>query len=295
MLQKFFKLETRLNNEKTTFYKTIHFFLDRLNFAIPHRHQGFNYILPIIYGMGFYHLLKTEMWLRPLMSKLFELKDGSFIDVGANLGQTLLRFKSLKNERTYFGFEPNNGSFLYLAELIRINQFKNCEIFPFAISDKCGLSAFYRRHRTDVSSTLVKEYKSFANSDNKINVTTIRGDDVVSQHKIKSLSLIKIDVEGGELEAIEGFRRTLQTHRPFIICEILPVYHLESENLRTRQSRQNLLLNRLNELNYSVFRIQNSERLTRIEQIKVHSKLSDSNYLFVPDELKDKVDANFSL
>ncbi len=293
MLQKFLKLETQLNNEKNLFYKSIHLIIDRINFAIPFRHQGFNYILPFIYGMGFYHLLKTEAWLKPFMARIFEIKDGSFIDVGANIGQTLLRFKSLRNNQSYLGFEPNNGSYLYLAELIRINKFENCEIFPFALSDKCGLNSFYRRHRTDVSSTLVKEYKTFANSDNQINVPTIKGDDVVRQYKINNLSLIKIDVEGGELEVLGGFEQTLLNLRPMIICEILPVYHLESENLRTRLHRQQKLLSKLKELNYSVYRIQNGERLKRLDQIEVHGKLSDSNYLFVPNELADKIKAQF--
>jgi len=74
LLQKFLKLETKINNEKNAIYKTVHFFLDRVNFAIPFRHQGFNYILPFIYGMGFYHLLKTESWLKPLMAGVFKIK-----------------------------------------------------------------------------------------------------------------------------------------------------------------------------------------------------------------------------
>ena len=293
MLQKFLKLETKFNNEKTAIYKTVHFFLDRVNFVIPFRHQGFSYILPFIYGMGFYHLLKTEAWLKPLMAGIFEIKEGSFIDVGANLGQTLLRFKSLRNNQAYFGFEPNNGSYLYLAELIRINKFESCEIYPLALSDKCGINRFYRRHRADVSSTLIKEYKTFANPDNKINVNTIKGDDVVNQYGINYLSLIKIDVEGGELEVLDGFEKTLQNLRPMVICEILPVYHLESENLRTRQNRQQKLISKLKERNYCIYRIQNGENLKRIDQIEVHDKLSDSNYLFVPNELADKIEAKF--
>ncbi len=166
MLNRLLKLEVHLNNEKNLVYKFIHFFLDRLNFSIPYRMYGLNFILPIIYGMGFYNLLHTESWLTNVIQKLYTLKEGTFLDVGANLGQTLIRFKSLKLSRNYFGFEPNNGSYLYISELIRKNNFENCEVFPVALSDENRVANFYKRHRTDVSSTLIKGNKVFTNQSN---------------------------------------------------------------------------------------------------------------------------------
>jgi hypothetical protein len=32
--------------------------------------------------------------------------------------------------------------------------------------------------------------------------------------------VIKIDVEGSELDALEGMRRTLERHRPVVVCEL---------------------------------------------------------------------------
>jgi len=100
-------------------------------------------------------------------------------------------------------------------------------------------------------------------------------------------------VEGGELEVLDGFEKTLQNLRPMIICEILPVYHLKSENLPTRQNRQQKLLSKLKDRHYSVYRILNGDSLKSLDEIEVHSNLSDSNYLFVPDEQKDRLEIKF--
>ena len=67
MLNRLLKLETKLNNEKHWAYKNLHFFLDRLNAQLPLRVNGKFFWIPIIYGMGLYHLLKTEFFLAPLI------------------------------------------------------------------------------------------------------------------------------------------------------------------------------------------------------------------------------------
>lgn len=295
MLNRLLKFEVHLNNEKNFAYKFIHFFLDRLNFSIPYRMYGLNFILPIIYGMGFYNLLRTESWLINVIEKLNDIKEGAFLDVGANLGQTLIRFKSLKLSQKYFGFEPNNGSYLYISELIRKNNFENCEVFPIALSDENRVTNFYKRHRADVSSTLIEGYKVFTNQSNRMNVACFRGDDIIDNIGIEEIGIIKIDVEGGESEIIHGFRNTIGKGSPFIICEILPVYHLNSENLRNRKKRQDLLIKELSVLGYSVFRIKNNLSLEFIERIEVHSNLMDSNYLFVPNHMVNKVESMFEI
>jgi FkbM family methyltransferase len=245
--------------------------------------------------MGFYHFLPTEPWFNGVLEQLFRLKHGSMVDVGANLGQTLLRFKSLKNDAPYYGFEPNNGAYFYLSELVRINRFKNTFLFPVALTDATGITTFYRRHRTDVSSTIIRGAKAFTTAGNAIQVPAFKGDDVVAQKRMDTIAVIKVDVEGAELEVLRGFKHTLQTQQPFVICEILPVYHLDSENLRQRKKRQKILLAELKELHYVVYRIKSARTLQKIEKIEVHSNLSDSNYVFVPEALQKALPEHFKI
>ena len=107
------------------------------------------------------------------------------------------------------------------------------------------------------------------------------------------VSIIKIDVEGGELEVIQGLKNTISEYRPFIICEILPIYDENSEIGRFRKSRQNKLQKLLDKNEYKIFRILDGGDLVPLDVFEVHSDLSLSNYVFVPKCEIEKFSAFF--
>ncbi|MGH7887322.1 MAG: FkbM family methyltransferase, partial [Candidatus Binatia bacterium] len=47
-----------------------------------------------------------------------------------------------------------------------------------------------------------------------------KGDDAFDKEQIKSVSVIKMDIEGYEKLALQGLRNTLNKHRPVIVFEI---------------------------------------------------------------------------
>ncbi|EKV27402.1 hypothetical protein C882_1904 [Caenispirillum salinarum AK4] len=53
-------------------------------------------------------------------------------------------------------------------------------------------------------------------------VLTVRGDDMVAALGLEAVTLLKVDVEGAELEVLRGFERTLAAHVPFVVFELLP-------------------------------------------------------------------------
>jgi FkbM family methyltransferase len=55
----------------------------------------------------------------------------------------------------------------------------------------------------------------------KIRVETATLDDYCSENGIRQVDLIKIDVEGGEMEVFKGALRVLAESRPLLICEVL--------------------------------------------------------------------------
>ena len=53
-------------------------------------------------------------------------------------------------------------------------------------------------------------------------VPVVTGDEMLAALGVDDVALIKIDVEGGELEVLRGFHETLEIHRPFVTIEVLP-------------------------------------------------------------------------
>lgn len=57
-----------------------------------------------------------------ILTSLFKLRSGTFLDIGVNLGLTLIKVKSVNADRNYIGFKPNPACVFYIEELKRINK-----------------------------------------------------------------------------------------------------------------------------------------------------------------------------
>jgi len=114
---------------------------------------------------------------------------------------------------------------------------------------------------------------------------------------LKSISIIKMDVEGSELEVFKGLKKVLSEERPFILCEILPV---SSKNDTFRKPRQEEIEKIIKILNYKICRIEKEKNgklkgLVNLNQFGIHSNLSLSDYLFVPYEIFEDVSKQLNL
>ncbi len=69
-----------------------------------------------------------DTWALSIFATLLRLTSSAVLDVGANVGQTLLKVKSCSAERTWIGFEPNSTCVMYLERLIAVNRFSCCTL-----------------------------------------------------------------------------------------------------------------------------------------------------------------------
>ncbi len=144
------------------------------------------------------------------------------IDVGANLkvyGEDELK------ETRIFAFEPNPTIFKALKKK---RHSKLVRIFPNAVSYKNGTSKLWdfaddaELKSTQPTSTLgslnrkVIE-KLHGQKAQSFSVKTITLDTFCQQHKIDSIDLLKIDVEGHELQVLKGAKTLLRQQRIGII------------------------------------------------------------------------------
>ena len=65
---------------------------------------GTRFKIPVIQEMGLGNFTVTEPWMMDLIQDLYKKKTGAFIDIGANIGQTLLKLKSVAPDVDYVGF-----------------------------------------------------------------------------------------------------------------------------------------------------------------------------------------------
>ncbi len=259
------------------------------NIQVKSEYADRKYIIPIVNNVGIRNLyFNTESWMKDLIIKLLKLKEGVFIDVGANIGQTLMKLRSFSSV-PYVGIEPNPECVVYLEKLIKINKIKDCTICPVGLSNKNGLVTLFSNFVASPFASVIEGFRDHAkwNLTQTHVVSVMRGDDLFSSLSLQEdIAVIKIDVEGGELEVIEGIERTLQDYRPFIISEILPAHSLNEENGIFRKERQDRLIAILNKNNYTVFSIRYGNKYEPVSQIGVRNSERLNNYVLIPNELK---------
>lgn len=246
-------------------------------------------IIPINGGIGFNNLDISELWMIEIL-KFFHLDQrGVFIDVGANIGQTLIKYRTVYSKASYIGFEPNVSCVHYMESLIYQNKWSNIHIIPAGIAEKTelGILEHYTDEIVDSSASVVKNYREGSKVYKKDIVTLLDVSHVENIWKGKKISAIKIDVEGSELSVLKSFQNLINKDRPYVLVEVLPVYNDENYE---RLNNQIAIEEILNELDYMMYRIHKDSNnklasIELVEAIGIHSNLEWCDYIFSPKEL----------
>lgn len=265
--------------------------LGLVNLTFSHKINNKVFKLPLNRKIGYDLFFEKEPWMVNVLKNLLTLSpQKAFIDVGVNVGQTLLIAKSIKPDLVYYGFEPNPICVSYLHQLIKINALTQVSVFPVALGDQEGLGTLYldALKPDDGNGSLVE---GFRDTKGKVGeLVQVWSEKNIGMLRQVESGIIKIDVEGGELEVVKCLANIIQHQRPILICEILPVYTLGNT---FRIKRQEQLLKHIQEVDYVFYRIKQDGRLTSLKEIEVHGNVEDSNYLFVPAHLSSQVEALF--
>ena len=217
------------------------------------------------YESGNYNFLKEQV--KPGMH---------IIDVGAHLGL----FSSVSAQLTgpegkIVCFEPTPGTFKLLQQTLKLNHCSNVTAVQAAISKKEGSATFYVGN-TDAnnSNSLVKNKAESEISGYEVKLTTI--DKAVQQYQL-SPSLIKIDAEGAEMDALRGAVRTIKDHMPMLILGLHPAAIVANgDSLKE-------IWDLVKEANYKIFynntEIRENEFTTQKDLFDVHVFPSDSQVI----------------
>lgn len=269
--------------------------LKKINISTNARIANEQVTIPILSELGLENLY-LELWMCQLLKYIKKIKQGSFIDVGANVGQTLIKMRLVDKDIPYIGFEPNPECVYYMRALIKANQYKNTDIIPVGLFDQDAVLKLnlYSDVETDQSASLIENFRKDEAVHNKMFVPVFRFEEIRHILSIEEISVIKIDVEGAELEVLESLEQTILSKLPFIFIEILPSYSMENVS---RMERQNKIENLLTRWNYHICRIHTNgnkvEKLELLSEIGIHSNIRWSDYVLAPASASKNLIAAF--
>ena len=241
--------------------------------------------VPVMGGLGYGNVFGTEKWMSSVLKKLLKRSEGCFVDVGVNIGQTLIKVKSIDRDIDYLGFEPNPVCVFYAEKLIDLNKFPNTKIIPAGVSNNNEIVTlkYFSTDTTDSSASIVDNFRPYEKVVQERSIVVLNSDTIKIDKKI---AILKIDVEGYELMVVEGLKKFIVRDRPYIMIEVLPVYSAEYQD---RLDRQRAILKIVNDLNYAVLKVMKNpddtlKEVVRIPDIGIHGDITHCDYLFIPDE-----------
>lgn len=151
--------------------------------------------------------------LQRLIAKL-EILNPTICDIGANIGQSIEKFRQVWPDSQIHSFEPNPSIFSTLAA--NWNNVSGVKLRQIALTDKAGTVPFYATRVPEASSLLCpNERIRRISTDHKYDyaLLEIKADTLDNYCKDSDLSridILKIDVQGAELSVLKGSRFLLE-------------------------------------------------------------------------------------
>jgi len=179
-------------------------------------------------------------------------REAVVLDVGANIGFTSSMFANEVPSGHVYGFEPSPQVFPRLNETLALNGFTNCSTYQLGMGKEPGALAFYDDPGSASASHIVSGDNAYNVPTTSIEVSTI--DAFVKKEGLTRVDMIKIDVEGFELDVLAGAVETLARFRPKVYLEFNSFTLIAYGNLNPR-----FVIEKLVEIFPHVYTIRNGQ------------------------------------
>lgn len=186
------------------------------------------------------------------------------IDGGANIGEiSLVAAKLISRQGRVIAFEPVPAFADQLQRHADANDLTNLTVCRFGLSDRRGEASIYVADSEFRDGTRHEGLATLfptpdrPRADARINLLSL---DEFANENLDRVDLVKLDIEGGELAALQGASNLLRTQGPALIVEI-------GEVTCTAAGYEMADIARLiSSYGYTIYRIGWRGRLTRIEE-----------------------------
>jgi FkbM family methyltransferase len=144
-----------------------------------------------------------------------------FLDIGANAGYfSLLASRRVGESGKVLAVEPNPAMVKQLHQNTERNGLTNISIAEVACSDSVEVRDLYVGNPYNTgNSSLSRDNLAWTKS---VQVTCTTTDLLIEKYNFQRVDLVKIDVEGAELQVLRGMTTVLKRLRPRIIIELIP-------------------------------------------------------------------------
>jgi FkbM family methyltransferase len=159
------------------------------------------------YWLGSYELFKQKAICSYLREGMVAY------DIGAHVGFYTMMFARLSGkEGRVYAFEPNALNLRYLKTHLEINSIENVTILPIALGQDRGYTFFTESGNSSTGHVTANQ--------TGVMVPTDSIDNLIDKKRIEPPNIIKIDVEGAELDVLHGASTALRKYHPIIFVAI---------------------------------------------------------------------------
>lgn len=180
----FFMYHLMINHQYNPIYKSQYLIINNLILHLPDK-----------YSYGVY----KEIFEDKIYDLHLGVKNPIIVDLGSNIGISIIRLKQLNPGATIIGFEPNSSLIPILWENIIHNiDTKNIVIYEYAVIGDTTPNKFLIQKKFSAGGSFYEQNVFTANS--SLPVKTIHIKQVLMH--FKEIHLIKIDIEGTEKDIV---------------------------------------------------------------------------------------------
>lgn len=187
-----------------------------------------------VFSFGKYEI-GTSNFIRHVVS---QMTGGVVIDIGANIGLHTLGMAAARSSKDVLvlAFEANPDMVAKLRRNLALNAFANVRVFPIGLDDRAGTVALGLPYAEGQDSYHNPGIASMANMDRAVRTIAVACktlDEVLTEERIGCavVKLMKIDVEGKELDVLRGADGVLRQSAPAIIIEYNKTQFADIETL----------------------------------------------------------------
>jgi FkbM family methyltransferase len=202
-------------------------------------------------------------------------------DVGAHVGTVARKYRGLFPRASIWCFEPFLPSFQTLQR--NLSEDPRTSVHNVALSDRTGLAKLHANLASVTNSLLPSDQRGksywgegLLDTAEEVDVRTTSVDDFLADNGIRSIDILKLDVQGAEFNVLTGARHALEDQRvnllytELILCPTYQGQHEFHEYLKF-----------LDSVGYTLLDLFNPERNGR--------QLIQADVVFLSNSFKNKV------